>query len=262
MKILLITFSFLLFFFGCDNYKDLTKKELVISASENYSNGNKHKALDIINKAIEKYKDDRELIIMRGFINATLGPTLGEYVDQEIICKDFDVAYKLGYKIEATYLQTFFCDVETKPLPIKSLIELKYLLSGINYASNGKLENALDEFTEVIQLNPQNYEALYHISAINFYFIKDTTKAYDLVESALTLNKYFSNGYLLRGKIRQAKDDFIEAINDFNKAIQYDGDNAEAYYSRGKLYYRLNLPEKGMSDLMTANSKGHPNALK
>lgn len=263
MKIL----SFLLLIlilWGCKNpnpdekIENLTKKEIIELASEYYKALDRRKAFYLINKSLKKYENDRDLLVMRGFIQATMNGNN----DSDTFCKDFEAASKRGYKIQADYLIGRLCEYVKRPLPIISLIELKHFLNGIAYGKNGKMSDALDEFTEAKVLNPNNYETLYYLSQINYIFIKDTTTAYRLIEKAISLNGHYSDGYMFRGKIKQSKANYIEAMNDYNKAIQYDSDNAEAYYLRGKLYFRLNLPEKGRSDLMTANSKGHPYAFK
>jgi outer membrane protein OmpA-like peptidoglycan-associated protein len=88
---------------------------------------------------------------------------------------------------------------------------------------------------------------------------EDAIKMYT---TAVLNDEYYSEAYFRRGKSYMAsqKTFAMEALVDFNKTIDLDPRNAEAYYERGLLHAFILNNEKALNDMRTAASLGHKGA--
>jgi tetratricopeptide (TPR) repeat protein len=58
--------------------------------------------------------------------------------------------------------------------------------------------------------------------------------------------------YVNRGRALNHRNDFRNAVNDYDRAISLDPNNAVAYYNRGSLYTVLNMPSLAAKDYAEA----------
>ncbi|MHB8772501.1 MAG: OmpA family protein [Syntrophales bacterium] len=87
-------------------------------------------------------------------------------------------------------------------------------------------------------------------------------EAVKMYTGAIALDRYYAEAYLRRGAATWAADktDVIEAMGDFNRAIELDPKNPEAYYQRGLLNaFSLNN-QAARTDMQAAASLGHNEA--
>ncbi len=61
-----------------------------------------------------------------------------------------------------------------------------------------------------------------------------------------------ANGFHDRGNRYSRHGNYERAIQDYGRAIEMDGDFAEAYYNRGFSYYEVGLYEEAIADLTRA----------
>ena len=80
--------------------------------------------------------------------------------------------------------------------------------------------------------------------------------AIDDFNKTIQLNRNDANAYHNRGLAYSRKGEIGHAIKDFTKAIELKSDFAKAYYDRGLVWSHLGEWEKVKSDLTTARSKG------
>ena len=97
----------------------------------------------------------------------------------------------------------------------------KYYARGVTASEKGEVELAIEDYTEVIKLDPD-----------------------------------FAQAYYQRGLAYAKKGEIKLAIADYTKAIEIKPDNADAYYSRGGAFLRLGEREKAKSDIATARKMG------
>ena len=110
-----------------------------------------------------------------------------------------------------------------------------YYNRGIAYANTGKIDRAVQDFTQAIALNPKFADAYYNRG--NAHSIKgEYDKAIRDYTQVIALNPKFADAYYNRGTIYSNKGDFAEAIKDFNKAIDLNPKDARFYYNRGVTY--------------------------
>ncbi len=97
----------------------------------------------------------------------------------------------------------------------------KYYARGITASEKGEVELAIEDYTQVIKLNPD-----------------------------------FAQAYYQRGLAYAKKGEIKLAIADYTKAIEIKPNYADAYYNRGGAFLRLGEREKAKSDIATARKMG------
>ena len=85
----------------------------------------------------------------------------------------------------------------------------------------GKYEQAIDDFSNAIVLNPENTE---------YYF--------------------------LRANVKTRLDKFLSAAEDYTRIIELEPGNGNAYYNRGICYANINLKVNACDDLNRAGELG------
>jgi PQQ-dependent catabolism-associated CXXCW motif protein len=122
-----------------------------------------------------------------------------------------------------------------------------YLARGMDYAEKKQYDNAVDDFTKAISLDPGNADA--YVRRALAYASKDAydaamtdfDKAYALKKSpeveAMRRDPKFAAGYIARGKALHDEKKYAPAIEEYEKAIQLAPDNFDAYYNRAVTYY-------------------------
>ena len=62
--------------------------------------------------------------------------------------------------------------------------------------------------------------------------------------------------YTIRGVIKSSDQNFLSAINDFDKAIEKDVNDLHAYFNRGLAHYNIGLNQKACDDWSKAGKLG------
>ena len=109
------------------------------------------------------------------------------------------------------------------------------LAKGVEYAADGKFQEAKEEFEKALKLDPSAKRYLEIIEEVIDQRI--TTK---------TALIYF------RGLNYAFKDKYSEAITEYDKAIALDPKNAYAYYSRGYAYGKKGQHDQAIADCTKA----------
>ncbi len=142
----------------------------------------------------------------------------------------------------------------TKFLRLNPSSLLAYKFRGIMYLRKEEKEKALDDFSKVIELDPNNindYNAeMYYLRGIIYSAIDEKGEiALRELTRAIDLDPNNSNAYYLRGFIySQDIETFKEAFFDFDKAIELAPNNPELYITRGRLHDLSNDKEKAKDD--------------
>lgn len=151
-----------------------------------------------------------------------------------------------------------------------------YFLSGMIHEAENKSLRALADYEAVIQKDPSNLEAyfqkgmIYYNSASTEQAIKDFTYVIENEGNSETNAVYFGNDplgakgtfittlqsmigrvYQYRGMAYQKIGNYRPALNDFNKAFEYDT-MADFYINRSLLYSKMDQQSNAVSDLKEA----------
>jgi tetratricopeptide (TPR) repeat protein len=112
----------------------------------------------------------------------------------------------------------------------------EFFISGAWFSDMGDNDNAINDFTNAIRLNP-DFEAAYAYRALAYRSKGDHDRAIADFTHVIRINPHDAIGYFSRGMLYNDKGDYNRAIEDFNRALQFDPEYAaEIYYGRGIAY--------------------------
>lgn len=124
---------------------------------------------------------------------------------------------------------------------------------------SGDFEKAIESFTKVIERFPNNAEAYFNRSKINYYNYQ-LDEAFSDINKAISLNPNNTFYYSGRGLLFMKKKDYESAFKDLNKAYEIDSIKYEVNSYLGVLYAQTGDVEKGIKYLKKAielNDKDH-----
>jgi Tfp pilus assembly protein PilF len=113
-----------------------------------------------------------------------------------------------------------------------------YATHALVLAKSGKTAEALAEFNQAIELDPNNAEALYGRGLLH-QGEKQDAQAIEDFTAANGLKPQQAEPLLGRAVSYLALDKFKEAAVDLDEAVQADPQNAQIWTARGKAYERL-----------------------
>ena len=111
----------------------------------------------------------------------------------------------------------------------------KYFHSGVKARQQGQYSEAIQDFTKVIELNPDDAEA-YYFRGFTYYSKGGYDHAIEDFTKVIELNPDDAEAYYFRGFTYYSKGGYDHAIEDFTKAIELNPDYAEAYLVRRAAY--------------------------
>ena len=123
------------------------------------------------------------------------------------------------------------------------------------YESRAKLyekleqyDKALADYTQAITLKPENIEAFK--THVFIYYVNEERydKAIALYNQIIALAPKDADSYYSRAKLYEKLEQYDKAIADFTQAITLEPENIEAYNSRAKLYEKLEQYDKAIAD--------------
>ena len=154
----------------------------------------------------------------------------------------------------------------------------EYIRNGKNYYNQKLYNEAISEFSNALEIDPNNAEA-YEYKGCSYYFIENIEKALENLNLAIELNPNSSNSFCYRGACycslqkqaissevisfnkpttfgfkgytfdKVSINDIQKCISDENKAIELDKNNLQAYHMRGVANYWLENYEQALTDL-------------
>ena len=122
----------------------------------------------------------------------------------------------------------------TAPLGTDTLVKisnqaLDHLNRGKDLFMEKKLDEALQEFDQVIAINSKMVEAYYY-RGFSYYYNMNYDNAILDASQAIELDPDYIFAYFLRGLSYYSKDENDNAITDFNQAIRLDPNNLWTYF--------------------------------
>ncbi len=132
-----------------------------------------------------------------------------------------------------------------------SIVFMAHYNRGVAYETIDRIDSAIEDYNQAIQLNPNSAEAYYNRGYA--YFAKDNfDSAFEDYNQAIQLNQDFAGAYNNRGVVYGKKDEIDSAIEDYNQAIQLNPNFAEAYYNRGVVYGKKDEIDSAFEDFNQA----------
>jgi len=191
-------------------------------------------ALSNYNKAIAINPENIDIYINRGICYAQHGDlihALSDYDRAIAINPSYAKAYSNRgriYLIQKKFTQAILD--YNKAIDLDPAVAAVYLDRGVAYYNQGNFSQAMMDFNKAVTLKPDD-----HFTRI----ISELTQAKDMGQSTHKVRPYINLGsaYYQQG-------DFIQALSNYNKAIEINPGCADAYYGRGNVYSQLgDLPQ-------------------
>jgi tetratricopeptide (TPR) repeat protein len=115
---------------------------------------------------------------------------------------------------------------------------------------NSRYDIAIKKVEEALSIEPSNKQAI-RLRINIYYLINDYKEALDIVEEAIQRFPGDGNFYYQRGLIHIGRQKFNKAIDDFNRIIDGYGDFElyKVYLNRGVAYMNLQEDERALEDI-------------
>lgn len=113
-------------------------------------------------------------------------------------------------------------------------------------------EKAIDEFTKTVQLNPLDPGARASLGLAYLNLRKDTSMSRIQFEKALELDPKNADAYVGLGSLFEQLGDFGKALENYQLAIKYSNNNAYAYYRAGVIYKNKGMIPEAVNNLFWA----------
>ena len=128
-----------------------------------------------------------------------------------------------------------------------------------SYYGLGNYQEAVDDFSKAIELDPKNGKAYYN-RAIVYGALGRNKDAIEDGTRAIELNPKDANAYINRGIDYIGIGNYGKAVADLNKAIELNAQDAAAYYARGYAHQKLSTFERALPDFRKSAKMGYKKA--
>ena len=118
---------------------------------------------------------------------------------------------------------------------------------GIAYAQAGRLNPAMDCFTQILIADEDNWRAL-TLRGEGYMVMHRPKEALADAEHVLRIKPNFAYAHLLRGGALAAQGSFDAALPDIDAAIALDPDEPQSYNVRGNVHARMGRPDLAIAD--------------
>lgn len=123
-----------------------------------------------------------------------------------------------------------------------------YLIRAVTFEKLSQLNEAIQDYSKVIELNPDFTEAYSRRGTLHLEFSKDYDKAVGDFTKFIQSNNADISAYLSRAKAYVALEEYIDAITDYDKVISLQPDQSEACFLRGCLLVQIGDYKSAISD--------------
>lgn len=165
--------------------------------------------------------------------------------------------FYLNAKDRTKALEDLFLSVNKNPEFADAFLEI-----GRIQTMQGDIRKALASFTYTIETDSLLAEAWYERGRLYIQHSTDQEKALESLATAARLNPALDGVFSLIGNIKLNRQDYLEAIQEFDKAINQNGKDTHALMSRGLAYFNTGLKEKACADWDQAGKQGNLQAFK
>jgi len=140
---------------------------------------------------------------------------------------------------------------------------------GVEYAADGKFQEAKEEFEKALKVDPsakryleiiqevidqrvRTETAIIYFRGLNYAFKEQYSEAITEYDKAIEVDPQNAYAFYSRGTAYGRKGQYDEAISDFSKAIEINPRDAWAYGNRGNAYADKGLHNQAISDFNRA----------
>eukprot|EP01080_Neovahlkampfia_damariscottae_P000170 gene170-4416_t len=119
----------------------------------------------------------------------------------------------------------------------KNELLLEYFNRGLSYKQINKINESINDFKKVIEIESDHLKSLIYISRL----LKKINKFEESIQfytKSIKLSPSNSDLYFERAMIYNQLKEYELAINDFSKSIEFEKDNVDSFYNRALIYHR------------------------
>ena len=142
-----------------------------------------------------------------------------------------------------------------KPLYAHAQTAVEYLQSGNNDLSQGNLDQAIFDYTKVIDMDP-NLAKAYDNRGVAYAQEGSLSLAIADFTMAIANKANDAEAYNNRGHAYAQQGNFLQAVADYSKAIDINPIYVKAYNNREIVYYKLKEYAKAWSDVYKVKEIG------
>ncbi|WP_158027214.1 S1 family peptidase [Labilibacter marinus] len=124
------------------------------------------------------------------------------------------------------------------------------------------VETAKKCFDQAIKTTPLYAKGYYERSRLLIQYLDNNSTAMEDISKAIELNNFLPGAYSIRGTLRIQTEDYLEAISDFDKALDIDRNDTHALFNRGIAHYNLGMKNRCCEDWDAASQLGHYKSVK
>jgi len=147
-------------------------------------------------------------------------------------------------------IENFTNVINTNPEQIEP-----YYFRGLSYLYKMELEYAAIDFSKVIQMDSTNADA-YNNRGLTYTLLGNMEMAIADLDKAIALDSNFAQAYVNRGTAYMNWNNPFSAKDDFSKAIELDNNNPMAYFQRANINYNDKDYDEAAKDYLTAVQMG------
>lgn len=231
-------------------------EELVTQAIVGLANltDNKHKKLQLLNKAIEVNDSCSLAFGARGtiyFNDDRFEEAYSDYLRAIKLNTDDAAIYNNLGQIHVHYTNNLdsalFCFKRAiKLAPQFPENDMIYMSIGVIEHQQGDQYQALKSFKKAEKINPKNDQLLYNMAML-LSEMNRNDEALEKINKAIEINEYDAESYNLKGSILLSQYKLDYAEKEFLNAIKTDWKYGGAYYNLGYLYSKQEKTEKSIN---------------
>jgi tetratricopeptide (TPR) repeat protein len=130
-----------------------------------------------------------------------------------------------------------------------------YYYRGLSFLYKMDLEYAAIDFSKVIEFDTTNADA-FNNRGLTYTLLGNMEMAIADLDKAIALDSNFAQAYVNRGTAYMNWNNPFSALEDFNKAIELDSNNPMAFYQRAVINYNDKDFDEAAKDYLTAANMG------
>ena len=265
-KFSLLILVAIIFFSSCNN-NEKDSKELVNKGYSKYVEGKYEEALELYTQSIETWDENWAAYNNRSMVyreQGELEKALSDLNKAEEL-ENFDKELVYANKADLKYDMKDYSgslNEYNKLIAINNTNSNYYANRGDCFRNLGDLDKAFADYDKTIKLDTTNYLAIYQRGKIRMKK-QDITSAIEDYNKALSI-KEDDDIYVARGIANGIMIDYQKSIADFDKALEINPQNADAYYNRAlsKKFSGIEYGEFNIcKDLYEATKLNHRDAI-
>ncbi len=123
-------------------------------------------------------------------------------------------------------------------------------------------ESAMKCFNEAIINDPSYANGFYERARLLLQYLKQNRLAMEDINIAINLDPNLPGVFSIRGTLKIALEDYLNAIDDLNIALKINPNDTHALFNRGLAYFNIGMQDKSCEDWHKAGELGHYKAMK